>query len=160
MKQSSSSRRAREKLSSRNSPLNRRRLPVTTNSFRLRAALAAVLFTQMTSLNSLAASPHIAPGSQWSIEVEKVEPGSTNVDPAFSAAIYENLVEELSKSKQFNQVFRTGDPNATGAQHLAVLATKVQSYTAGSETKRAVTTVGGATKLGVLIQLRTNDGKL
>ena len=33
-------------------------------------------------------------------------------------------------------------------------------YTAGSETKRAVTTVGGATKLTVRSQLVTRDGKI
>jgi hypothetical protein len=41
-----------------------------------------------------------------------------------------------------------------------VLKTKIQKYTQGSETQRAVTTVSGATKLTVLSQLCTPDGKV
>jgi hypothetical protein len=36
----------------------------------------------------------------------------------------------------------------------------VQKYTPGSETRRAVTTVSGATKLNVRSQLSTPDGKV
>jgi hypothetical protein len=43
---------------------------------------------------------------------------------------------------------------------LLTLKTMVVKYTPGSETRRAVTTVGGATKLIVRTQLLTRDGEI
>jgi hypothetical protein len=97
---------------------------------------------------------------QWSVEIDKVDPGEINLDPSFGAAIYENLLEEMVKVKQFKQVFRSGDRNANDVPSLLVLKTTVQKYTPGSETRRAVTTVTGATKLNVHIQLFTREGHL
>jgi hypothetical protein len=82
-----------------------------------------------------------------------------NIEPAFRIAIYENLLVELAKTKQFKQVFRSGDRNASGPEIL-ILKTTVQKYTPGSETRRAVTTVSGATKLNVRSQLCTRDGQV
>jgi hypothetical protein len=96
---------------------------------------------------------------QWSVQVDKVDPGATTLDPSFSDAIYENLLRDLSKSKQFARVFRSGDRNAN-ASRVLVLKTLVQKYSPGSETRRAVTTVTGATKLNVHIQLLTRDGRV
>jgi hypothetical protein len=42
--------------------------------------------------------------------------------------------------------------------HLLILRTTVQTYAPGSETRRAVTTVSGATKMNVRIQLLTPGG--
>jgi hypothetical protein len=97
---------------------------------------------------------------QWSIQVEKVDPADVVIERSFRDAIYENLLQELAKTKQFKQVFRGGDRNAKEVPRLLILKTTVQSYTPGSETKRAVTTVGGATKLNVRIQLSTREGHL
>lgn len=97
---------------------------------------------------------------QWSVRVEKVDAGDVTLEPAFQVAIYENLLVELSKAKNFKQVFRSGDRNTNGVRDLLILKTKVQSFTPGSETKRAVTTVAGATKLKVLSQLSTPDGQI
>jgi hypothetical protein len=97
---------------------------------------------------------------QWSVQVDKIDPGDVSLDPSFGAAIYENLLEELAKTKQFKQVFRSGDRNANDVPDVLILKTTVQKYTAGSETRRAVTTVTGATKLNVRIQLFTREGRL
>jgi len=97
---------------------------------------------------------------QWSVQVDRVDPGATTLDPFFSDAIYENLLEQLSKSKQFKQVFRSGDRNATDVSGVLVLKTLVEKYSPGSETRRAVTTVAGATKLNVHIQLLTRNGHI
>jgi hypothetical protein len=43
---------------------------------------------------------------------------------------------------------------------LLVLKTTVEKYTPGSETRRAVTTVSGATKLTVRSQLLTREGRI
>jgi hypothetical protein len=96
----------------------------------------------------------------WSVQVDQVDPGDVNIEPAFRLAIYENVLDELAKTKRFNKVFRSGDRNAGGIPDLLILKTTVQRYTAGSETRRAVTTVSGATKLNVRTQLCTRQGEV
>jgi hypothetical protein len=95
---------------------------------------------------------------QWSVQVDKVDPGNVTIERSFRDAIYENLLKELAKTKQFKQLYRSGDRNAKDVPHLLILKTTVQAYTPGSETRRAVTTVSGATKLNVRIQLVTPEG--
>jgi hypothetical protein len=97
---------------------------------------------------------------QWSVQIDKVDPANVTIERSFRDAIYENLLQELAKTKQFKQVFRSGDRNAKEVPRLLILKTTVQAYTPGSETKRAVTTVSGATKLKVRIQLSTPEGLL
>ena len=97
---------------------------------------------------------------QWSVQVDKVDPGDINLAASFQVAIYESLLDELSKTKRFKQVLREGDRNASEIPDLLILKTTVEKYTAGSETRRAVTTVSGATKLTVRSQLFTRDGKI
>jgi hypothetical protein len=87
-----------------------------------------------------------------------VDPGDVGLEPSFGAAIYESLLEELAKTEQFKRLFRSGDRNANDVPSLLILKTTVQKYTPGSETRRAVTTVNGATKLNVRIQLVTQEG--
>jgi hypothetical protein len=97
---------------------------------------------------------------QWSVEVDKVDPANVTIERSFTDATYENLLQELAKTKRFEQVFRSGDRNAKEVPLLLILKTTVQAYTPGSETKRAVTTVSGATKLNVRIQLSTREDHL
>ena len=96
---------------------------------------------------------------QWNVQVDKVNPGDVIIERSFRDAIYENLLEELAKTKQFKQLYRSGDRNAKDVPRLLILKTTVQAYTPGSETRRAVTTVSGATKLNVRIQLVTPEGQ-
>ena len=97
---------------------------------------------------------------QWSVQVDKVNPGDVDIEPAFRVAIYENLVDELGKTKRFQQVFRDSDRTTGAVSNLLILKTTVQKYTAGSETRREVTTVSGATKLSVRSQLCTRGGQV
>ena len=101
-----------------------------------------------------------ASGTQWSVQVERIDPGHLDLAPSFQVAIYENLLEELNKTKRFKYVLREGDSNASGIPDLLILKTMVVTYTPGSETKRAVTTVSGATKLTVRSQLLTREGRI
>jgi hypothetical protein len=98
--------------------------------------------------------------TRWSVQVAEVDHGNMDLAYSFQIAIYENLVEELNKTKQFKQVFRDGDLKASEVPTLLVLKTTVEKYTPGSETRRAVTTVSGATKLTVRCQLLTRAGKV
>jgi hypothetical protein len=97
--------------------------------------------------------------TQWSVQVERVDPQDLDLAHSFQVAIYENLLQELNKANRFHQVFRDGDRKAGEVPKLLVLKTTVEKYTPGSETRRAVTTVSGATKLTVRNQLLTREGK-
>jgi hypothetical protein len=99
-------------------------------------------------------------GTQWSVQVERIDPGHLDLAHSFQVAIYENLLEELNKTKRFKYVLREGDSNASAIPDLLILKTTVVKYTPGSETQRAVTTVSGATKLTVRSQLLTRDGRI
>jgi hypothetical protein len=122
------------------------------------AALQPRLAAQVTTAGNFARP--INSLTQWSVQVEEIDPGDVNIEAAFRVAIYENLLIELAKTNEFKQVFRSGDRNSSGSHDLLILKTVVQKYTPGSETKRAVTTVAGATKLNVKSQLCTPDGKV
>ena len=98
--------------------------------------------------------------ARWSVQVDQVDPGNLDLADSFQIGIYESLVEELNKTKKFQQVFRDGDLRAGVLPNLLVLKTTVEKYTPGSETRRAVTTVSGATKLTVRSQLLTREGKV
>jgi hypothetical protein len=100
------------------------------------------------------------PATQWSVQVHQVDRGSVDLASSFQFAIYENLVDEINKTRRFQQVFREGDHSVSEVPNLLVLKTTVERYTPGSETRRAVTTVTGATKLTVRSQLLTRDGRV
>jgi hypothetical protein len=142
-------------------------LPNFYRPHRQRGLLAALLLLlgalqfQLFVSTALAKSSTVEKGGgaqPWSVQVDRVDPGDVGLDPSFGAAIYENLLEELAKTEQFKQLFRSGDRNANDVPNLLILKTTVQKYTPGSETRRAVTTVNGATKLNVRIQLVTREG--
>jgi hypothetical protein len=114
---------------------------------------AALPFPMIAAINSL--SPQ-----HWSVQVNKVQPGDVNIGPEFTIAIYENLLEELAKTKQFKEVLRSGERRAEDLPDVLVLKTTVERYTPGSETRRAVTTFTGATKLKVRTQLSTRQGQI
>ena len=99
-------------------------------------------------------------GTQWSVQVERIDPGHLDLAHSFQVAIYENLLEELNKTKRFKHVLREGDSKASEISDLLILRTMVVKYTPGSETQRAVTSVSGATKLKVQSQLVTREGRI
>lgn len=128
-------------------------------------ALAAMTFALPVRVPGQTPSVKSSGGSetsvmQWSVQVEQIDLSNVDLSYSFQTAIYENLVVELNKTKQFQQVFRDGDVKAGGCPNLLLLKTTVEKYTPGSETRRAVTTVSGATKLTVRSQLLTREGKV
>lgn len=124
------------------------------------ASLIVISIVQTAWGPQMMAKPRPLASAQLSVQVQTVEPGNVQLEPAFKAAIYENILNELVKSKQFKQVFRSGDRNATNAPDLLVLKTTVEAFTPGSETRRAVTTVAGATMVKVRSELSTRDGQM
>src|ERR1700675_59294 len=75
----------------------------------------AVAFSGRLAGQSVAvksAGGSIGSGTQWSVQVERIDPGSLNLAHSFQVAIYENLLEELNKTKRFKYVLREGGSNA------------------------------------------------
>ena len=139
----------------------------TVSPFVLAAAVITLAIAPSPRLFAQPATTQFATASnnshtpQWSVQVKTVDPGDASISASFQIAIYESLLDELGKTKKFKQVFRDGERTANDdVTKLLILRTTVEKYTAGSETKRAVTTVSGATRLIVRSQLCTQDGEV
>lgn len=135
---------------------------ISCHAFALVIVTVTIALSSQASAQASASSPGSqgAPAAPWNLQVDKVDAGNVVLEPAFQIAIYENLLVELGKTKRFKQVLRDGDHNASDVANLLILKTTVQRYTPGSETRRAVTTVSGATKLSVGSQLCRRDGQV
>ena len=121
------------------------------------AAFSSRLAGQTAAVKS---SGESGSSTQWSVQMERIDPGDLGLSHSFQIAIYENLLEELKTTKRFKYVLREGDRKAREIPDLLILKTTVVKYTHGSETLRAVTTVSGATKLTVRSQLLTREGRI
>lgn len=126
----------------------------------LTAVAVAIVIIQSALISSVLAEANQLSTTHWSVQVNQVDAGDVNIAPEFKVAIYENLLKELVKTKQFSAVLRSGDRAANDVPKLLILKTTVESYSPGSEAKRAVTTVTGATKLKVRSQLCTREGQV
>jgi hypothetical protein len=135
-------------------------------SILLAIAIGAVTLTHLPELTAQTAVANSSSGgdtsadAQWSVQVIQIDRGGVSLEPSFQIAIYENLLDELVKTNRFRHVFRDGDRSAGNVANLLILKTTMEQYTPGSETRRAVTTVTGATKLSVRSQLCTRDGHI
>src|SRR5450759_448685 len=139
----------------------------------LRALMAAALMLTLLASGSAfaqekpaakpaektAAKP-AATATPWAIQIETVSAEEGQLPPDFAMAIYEKLIEEVGKTNKFQQVFRSGDRRAIDVPNLLILTTKLEKFERGSQTKRAVTTVAGATKVTVHAQLATRDSQI
>jgi len=130
----------------------------------LRALIAAVLMLLPAGGPAFSqekpAVKTTATAAPWAIQIEPVSAEEGQLPPDFAMAIYEKLIQEIAKSNKFQQVFRSGDRRAIDVPKLLILTTKLEKFERGSETKRAVTTVGGATRVLVHVQLATRDSQI
>jgi hypothetical protein len=98
--------------------------------------------------------------SASAIQIDPVEIGDVNMPPEFRAAVYENLIGEVSKSGKFQHVYRSGDRAAGDAPDLVIVRMKVMGFKQGSQRTREVTTVAGATTVSLGVHVSSRDGKL
>jgi hypothetical protein len=94
----------------------------------------------------------------WSIQVEPVASDEGQLPPDFSMAVYEDLLAQLAKTGQFQQVYRSGDHQADSVPNLLILHMTLLNFERGNQTERAVTTVKGATKVQVHLKVSARDG--
>lgn len=97
--------------------------------------------------------------SASSIQIEPVDPGNVPMPPEFRVAIYENLIAQIRKTGKFQHVYRSGDEEATSAPNLVTLSTAAQAFTKGSQKKREVTTVTGATSITLKLHITDHAGQ-
>jgi hypothetical protein len=131
-------------------------LPVTLARVAGLALLLCALSLGLVTRGFAAEKPQTT--SAWAIQVEPVQADEGQLPPDFSMAVYEDLVARLAKTEKFQQVFRSGDHQAEGVPNLLVLHMTLQNFERGNQTKRAVTTVAGATKVQVHLKVSTRDG--
>ena len=98
--------------------------------------------------------------SASAIQIEQVDAGDVLIPMEFRVAIYESLLDRVHNTSKFKQVFRSGDRQADGVQDLVTLKTKIEGFQEGSQTKREVTTVTGATKVDVSATVVARDGRV
>ena len=93
------------------------------------------------------------------IRVDMIQSDEINLPAEFQVALYENLIQQLGKNDSWH-VYRQGDQSSNGMAGLVVLHSTVRGFKQGSERKRQVTTVTGATSITVDCQFTDSQGKL
>jgi hypothetical protein len=93
------------------------------------------------------------------VRVEMIQSDEIKLPAEFQVALYENLIQQLQKKGSWH-VYRDGDRNAANLTDLVVLRSKVSGFKEGSEKKRQVTTVAGATSITVHCQFTDSQGKV
>lgn len=118
----------------------------------------ALVFLSMGSAAS--AQDKAQPKIQASaIQILMVQSDEVKLPIEFQLALYENLIEQIQKTSKFQHVYRDGDSAAAGAADLVILHSNVYGFKHGSEEKRQVTTVAGATQIKVHCLFTDKAGK-
>jgi len=94
-----------------------------------------------------------------SIQILMVQSDEVKLPIDFQLALYENLIQQIQKTHTFQHVYRDGDTAASSAPDLVILHSNVYGFKKGSEEKRQVTTVTGATQIKVHCLFTDKAGK-
>ena len=97
--------------------------------------------------------------SASSIQIQPMVTGDVPIPPDFRVAIYENLIAQIQKTGKFQHVYRSGDKDAASAPDLVTLRTTAQSFKEGSQKKREVTTIAGATSITLQVHITDHAGQ-
>jgi len=117
----------------------------------------AILFVSLAQAEDKSSSSKL---SASAIRIEQVDAGDVLIPMEFRVAIYESLLDLVRQTAKFKQVYRAGDRQADSVQDLVTLKTKIEKFQEGSQTKREVTTVSGATKVDVSATVVAKDGRV
>jgi hypothetical protein len=121
-----------------------------------RAIFVVLLATSSIVTAQNAAKPKL---SASAIQIAMVDAGDVQIPAEFRYAVYERLVERMRTSGVFQKVYRMGDHSADGVPDLVTLHTKVDTFKEGSQTKRELVTVLGATKVDITTSITARDGR-
>jgi hypothetical protein len=130
----------------------------TMTSRRFFVAIAACAVLSLPVLVTAQTAPK-AKLSASAIQIAMVETGDVQIPAEFRFAVYESLVERVRASGAFQKVYRAGDHAADGIPDLVTLHARIDAFTEGSQTKRELTTVLGATTVDVTASVTARDGR-
>ena len=125
---------------------------------RLLAAVLVVLATLAVAGSAPAQKGPKFPAT--AIQIEFVRAPEITLPPEFQVALYEYLVDEVKKTGKFQRVYRDGEKGAASEKDLVTLRSLVTGFSEGSARARQVTTVAGATKIKVRVQVSNPDGRM
>ena len=124
--------------------------------------MVAFLVAQPSALGKPAPAPQQTQKLTASaIQLERSDPPEDLLIPEDTrVATYENVILQLNKTKKFQHVYRSGDRTAASVPDLVIMRMITQSFKAGSQKQREVTTVSGATSIKVKVQFTSKDGQV
>lgn len=140
--------------------------PLTKTAFRSILSIIVGSAALLTGVPLLAQTP--GPATQQpqklkasAIQLERTDPPEDLFIPEDTRiAVYENVILQLTKTKKFQRVYRSGDRTAANEPDLVILRLMPHAFKAGSQKQREVTTVSGATSIKVKAQFSSRDGKV
>lgn len=140
--------------------------PLTKTAFRSILSIIVGSAALLTGVPLLAQTP--GPATQQpqklkasAIQFERTDPPEDLFIPEDTRiAVYENVILQLTKTKKFQRVYRSGDRTAANEPDLVILRLMPHAFKAGSQKQREVTTVSGATSIKVKAQFSSRDGKV
>ena len=119
------------------------------------------IFVFLLTTSSMVSAQNVAKPklSASAIQIAMVEAGDVQIPAEFRYAVYERLVERVRTSGTFQKVYRMGDHAADSVPDLVILHTKVDTFKEGSQTKRELVAVAGATKVDITSSVTARDGR-
>lgn len=93
------------------------------------------------------------------IQIQQIQSDDVKLPAEFQMALYENVIEQVDKTKRFQHVYRDGEMAAANTPDLVALHCTVTGFKQGSAMARQVTTVVGATTITVHMRFTDKDGK-
>jgi hypothetical protein len=93
------------------------------------------------------------------IQIQQIQADDVKLPVEFQMSLYENVIEQVEKTKRFQHVYRDGETSAAGVPDLVTLHCTVKGFKQGSAMARQVTTVSGKTTVQVHLQFTDKDGK-
>ena len=93
------------------------------------------------------------------IQIQEIQSDEVKLPAEFQTSLYENVIEQVEKTKRFQHVYRDGEMSAAGVPDLVTLRCTVKGFKQGSAMARQVTTVAGKTTVEVHVQFTDRDGK-
>jgi hypothetical protein len=107
------------------------------------------------------AAPQTRKLTASAIQLERILPPEDLLIPEDTrVSMYENVILQLTKTKKFQHVYRSGDRSAADAPDLVVLRLIPEAFKPGSQKEREVITVAGATSIKVKVQFTSREDKV
>jgi len=121
--------------------------------------LMCVIFIGGFAPNAQAQPQKLGPFKFAAIQIQQIQSDDVKLPAEFQMSLYENVIEQVEKTKKFQHVYRDGEMSAAGVPDLVTLHCTVKGFKQGSAMARQVTTVAGKTTIEVHMQFTDKDGK-